>query len=52
MSDTSVTIEIEEPYAGMIRELKDELNDEKVDADLRQLIYRDGGIPEHIPSLN
>jgi hypothetical protein len=39
MSDTSVTIEIEDPYASMIRELKDELNGEKVDADLKQLIH-------------
>jgi hypothetical protein len=39
MSDTSVTIEIEEPYAGMIQELRDGLDDEQVDTDLKQLIH-------------
>jgi hypothetical protein len=37
MSDTSVTIEIEEPYAGMIRELRGELEGD-VDADIKRVV--------------
>lgn len=38
MNEKTVTIEIEQPYAGMIRELRTELDTEAVDDDIRQLI--------------
>jgi hypothetical protein len=39
MSEQSITIEIEEPYAGMIHELRNELGAETVDDDLKQLVH-------------